>query len=309
MGEGAECDSYPIEDVKWAANLTSFFTEPRMSSLDVRWIHGSPDCALAADPPLQVHALDKDTYILRQSKCENFEAPFLYLLFGSKRALLLDTGAPGAGGRPLPLREFVDGLDAQWSALHHPAASFELVVAHSHGHGDHMAGDRQFAGRPRTRTVAAGVDKVSGFFGFADWPDGTGRFDLGRRELTLLAVPGHLDDHIAVYDAQTQILLTGDVFYPGFLFVNDRRAFRQSIARLADFLSQHPVSLLLGSHIEMSRAPGLAYDYGTTYQPFEHALELYPHHLLELHAATEAMGDDLVRKVFDDFVLEIGSPA
>ena len=100
---------------------------------------------------------------------------------------------------------------------------------------------------------------------------------------------------------RAQILLTGDVFYPGFLFVNDRRAFRQSIARLADFLAVHPVSMLLGCHIEMSRAPGLVYDYGTTYQPFEHALELHPRHLLELHAATEAMGDDLMRKVFDDF--------
>jgi hydroxyacylglutathione hydrolase len=276
-----------------------------MSSLDVRWIHGSPDCALATDPPLQVHALDKDTYILRQSKCENFEAPFLYLLFGTERALLLDTGAPGAGGRPLPLRPFVDGIIAQWEALHHPAASFELVVVHTHGHDDHMAGDSQFAGRPRTRVVPAGVAAVSSFFGFADWPNGRARFDLGERELTLLAVPGHLDDHIAVYDPRTRILLSGDVFYPGFLFVNDRRAFRQSIARLADFLAVHPVTMLLGCHIEMSRAPGLVYAYGTTYQPFEHALELYPHHLLELHAAIGAMGDDLTRKVFDDFILQV----
>lgn len=279
-----------------------------MSRLDVRWIHGSPDRALPSDPPFQVHPLDKDTYILRQSKRENFEAPFLYLLFGEERALLLDTGAPGAGGRPLPLRELVDGIIAQWAALHHPPASYELVVAHSHGHEDHVAGDGQFAGRPRTRVVATGVAAVAAFFGFAEWPNGTGRFDLGQRELTLLAVPGHLDDHIALYDAQTRILLSGDIFYPGFLFVNDRRAFRLSIARLADFLGRHPVSLLLGSHIEMSRAPRLVYDYGTTYQPFEHALELLPHHLLELHAATEAMGDDLQRKIFDDFVLEIGSP-
>ena len=280
-----------------------------MSSLDVHWIHGSPDCGLAADPPLQVHALDKDTYILRQSKCENFEAPFLYLLFGTERALLLDTGASGAGGRPLPLLPFVEGIIAQWKALHHPPASFELVVAHSHGHEDHVAGDGQFADRPQTRVVETGVAAVSSFFGFADWPHGTGRFDLGKRELTLLAVPGHLDDHVAVYDPRTLVLLSGDVFYPGFLFVNDPKAFRQSIARLADFVAGYPVGLLLGSHIEMSRAPRLVYAYGTTYQPFEHVLELFPHHLLELHAAMEAMGDDLTRKVFDDFVLEIGSPA
>jgi hydroxyacylglutathione hydrolase len=276
-----------------------------MSSLDVRWIHGSPDCARAAEPPLQVHALDKDTYILRQSKCENFEAPFLYLLFGTERALLLDTGAAGAGGRPLPLRAFVDGIIAQWQALHHPPPSFELVVAHSHGHGDHVAGDSQFAGRPQTRVVPTGVAAVSSFFGFAGWPDRTARFDLGHRELTLLAVPGHLDDHIAVYDPQAHILLSGDVFYPGFLFVHDRSAYRRSIARLVRFLAAHPVRHLLGAHIEMSRAPRLAYTYGTTYQPFEHVLELYPYHLLELHAAIELMGDDLARKVFADFILEV----
>jgi hypothetical protein len=45
-----------------------------------------------ADPSFQVHALDARTYILRQNKCHNFEAPFLYLLFGEHRALLLDPG-------------------------------------------------------------------------------------------------------------------------------------------------------------------------------------------------------------------------
>jgi glyoxylase-like metal-dependent hydrolase (beta-lactamase superfamily II) len=275
-----------------------------MSSLDVRWIHGSPDGDPAAEPPLQVYAFDKDTYILRQSKCQNFEAPFLYLLFGRERAILLDTGASGAGGRPLPVRAFVEGIVAQWKALHQPA-SFELVVAHTHGHEDHVAGDSQFAGRPETRLVPVGVNAVCRFFGFSSWPDGTATFDLGNRELTLLAVPGHLDDHIAVYDARAQILLNGDVFYPGFLFVNDPPAFRKSIARLADFVAKHPVRFLLGSHIEMSRSPGLDYAYGTTYQPFEHVLELVPHQLQELHAATETMGDRLTRKVFDDFILQV----
>lgn len=75
-----------------------------MPGLDVRWIHGAPDCALSADPPLQVYAYDKDTYILRQSKCTHFEAPFLYLLFGTEKALLIDTGAGG-----VPVRSVVQG--------------------------------------------------------------------------------------------------------------------------------------------------------------------------------------------------------
>jgi len=41
-----------------------------------------------------------DLYILRQSGCTDYEKPFVYLLFGKQRALLVDTGShhgkPGA---------------------------------------------------------------------------------------------------------------------------------------------------------------------------------------------------------------------
>jgi hydroxyacylglutathione hydrolase len=271
-----------------------------MPGLGVRWIHGAPDCAFSTDPPLQVHAFDKDTYILRQSKCTHFEAPFLYLLFGTDKALLIDTGA---GPETLPVRSVVEGIVEQWQAIHDRPA-LELVVAHSHGHEDHVAGDDQFRDQPRTTLVAPGVAAVEAFFGFRSWPEETVRFDLGERELTLLPVPGHLDDHIAVYDPRTRLMLSGDVLYPGFLYVRDGRAYRQSIARLARFTASHPVRWFLGAHIEMTRMKGLAYRSGTTYQPLEHTLELRPRHLAELHAAVERMGDELTRAVFDHFILE-----
>lgn len=40
-----------------------------------------------------MHAYSEHTVILRQNKSVHFEAPFLFLLFGNERALLLDTGA------------------------------------------------------------------------------------------------------------------------------------------------------------------------------------------------------------------------
>lgn len=272
--------------------------------LNVRWIHGSPDSALDSDPPLQVHAFDKDTYILRQNKYLHYEAPFLYLLFGTERALLLDTGA-GAPGRttPLPVGRVVQGVIDQWQAIH-DRPSLELVVAHSHSHGDHVAGDDQFTGQRRTRLVPWGEAAVRSFFGFEDWPNRPVSFDLGGRELTILAVPGHLNDHIAVYDPRTRIVLSGDTFYPGHLFVSDRRAYRQSIARLAEFACRQPVRFFLGGHVEMTSAPRLAYRYRTTYQPVEHVLQLQPRHLAELHTVTARMGDALTRRVFDHFILE-----
>ncbi len=249
-----------------------------------------------------MHAFDKDTYILRQSKCTSFEAPFLYLLFGTERALLLDTGAPPERGQ-LPLRAVVEGIIAQWQAIHE-RPSLELVVAHSHSHDDHVAGDEQFRDRPRTTLVEPGLAAVRSFFGITRWPEQTVRLDLGERNLSILPIPGHLDDHIGIYDPQTQILLSGDTLYPGFLYVSDHPAYRQSIARLARFAAGHPIRYLLGCHIEMTSTPGLAYRSGTTYQPVEHGLELFPRHLAALHSAIEEVGDDFGRRVFDDFILQ-----
>ena len=66
----------------------------------------------------------------------------------------------------------VDGLIDAWLARHRPDAdgAYELVVAHTHGHGDHVAGDASFADRPDTVVVGHDVDSVRTFFGFADWP-------------------------------------------------------------------------------------------------------------------------------------------
>src|SRR5215207_2977810 len=79
-------------------------------NLDVRWIHGSPSRRRQTDPPWQVHRYRDDTVIMRQSKDVTYEAPFTFLLFGTERALLLDTGAVNDD----LLRRIVDKLIAEW---------------------------------------------------------------------------------------------------------------------------------------------------------------------------------------------------
>ncbi|MEV0732178.1 hypothetical protein [Polymorphospora sp. NPDC050346] len=76
------------------------FTSPPAEgrSLDVRWIHGSESARHNTDPEIQVHAYDAHTVILRQNMAVNYEAPFLFLLFGNDRAVLLDTGATARRG-------------------------------------------------------------------------------------------------------------------------------------------------------------------------------------------------------------------
>src|SRR5215468_5784899 len=61
--------------------------------LGVTWIHGSSSAEGNADPAVQVHWHDPHTVLLRQSKAVHYEAPFLYLMFGARRAVLVDTGA------------------------------------------------------------------------------------------------------------------------------------------------------------------------------------------------------------------------
>lgn len=260
----------------------------------VHWIHGAPDCERSTDPPIQVVAYDDDTFILRQSKCVDFEAPFLYLLIGGDRALLHDTGATADGDR-FPLRRTVDELLAgrhQRGGNEPPA----LIVTHSHGHGDHHAGDVQFADLPAGSVAPIGADGVAAFFGIAEWPTGRTILDLGGRSIDVLPAPGHLADHIVLFDRSRGLLLTGDLLLPGTLTVRDWHACRESVRRLAAFCREsaadgRPVRHILGAHIEMSTRPGELYELGTTYQPDELPLPLTVEDLFALEGALEAAGD------------------
>src|SRR4029077_7138040 len=117
-------------------------------SLSVKWIHGSEPCTANADPPFQVYAFNDDTVILRENKCINYEGPFIYLLFGQEKVFMQDTGAAPAAnsGIAFPVRETVQKVIEDW-AKKHGKSRMQLVVTHSHAHGDHTGGDPQFAGQ------------------------------------------------------------------------------------------------------------------------------------------------------------------
>ncbi|MBB3693826.1 MBL fold metallo-hydrolase [Sphingomonas sp. BK580] len=257
------------------------------------WIDGT-----AEEPATQVQRIDPDTFVIRQSVRTNFEAPFLYLLFGRDRALLIDTGAGGLRVRPT-----VERLIASWRRAH-ANRPVRLIVAHSHGHGDHHAGDAEFAGRPDTRLVGLAPAAVATFFGIHDWPEQVGRYDLGGRVLRIIPTPGHEPAHIMVYDPRTRLLFSGDMLYPGRLYVpHDQTAvFRASADRLARFARRHPVRALLGAHIEMTRAPGQDYAMRAPAHPDEHGLALPPSAIDDLdRAVTTAPSVEIDRHA--DFIV------
>jgi hydroxyacylglutathione hydrolase len=274
---------------------------PAAGSLDVTWNHGARSKRAAAGPPIQVHRYDEHTVILRQSKSVHYEAPFLYLLFGNDRALLLDTGAT-AEPELFPLRETVDELIADWLARH-PRDRYELVVAHSHGHGDHVAADGQFAGRADTTVVAREVEAVQQFFGFDDWPAQIVPFDLGGRVLEITGSPGHHRAAVTIYDPWTGFLLTGDTVLPGRLYVDDAAVFLASMDRLVEFVRTRPVTQVMGGHIEMRRAPGRDFPLGATYQPGERPLQLGADRIAVIRDAATAIAGQRGVRAFDDFII------
>ena len=257
------------------------------ANLDVSWIHGSEAAKYNTDPDIQVHAYDEHTYILRQNMAVHYEAPFMFLLFGGSRALLLDTGAT-SDSRFFPLRRTVDAIIDGWLASQQHRGDYGLLVLHTHSHTDHTAADGQFADRPNTVIVGARRDAAWPYFGFADEPESVAEVDLGGRVLDCLATPGHHEAAVTYYDRYSGILLTGDTIYPGRLYVFDWPGFVRSIDRLAEWCARRPVTYLLGCHIEMTTTPGVDYPAGWSYQPDEPPLQLTTEHLKQVQATLKA---------------------
>jgi glyoxylase-like metal-dependent hydrolase (beta-lactamase superfamily II) len=224
------------------------------------------------------------SYVLRQNKCRHFEAPFLYLLVGDQRALLLDTGARAKGGAA-ELRATVDGLLQQHRT--EGAEALPLLVLHTHGHSDHTAGDAAFTSSSGTELVPAEPAAIQAAVGMVNWPHDQGRLDLGNRMLTVLAVPGHHEQSIAVYDDRTGWLLSGDTLFPGQIVVKDWPAYRASVQKLTEFAAQMPVTEILGGHIERA-ADGSPYPIGLPHHPDEAALPFGVADLQALNAALAA---------------------
>ena len=259
------------------------------------WIDGTT----ASEPEMQVQRINADTFVIRQSVRTNFEAPFLYLLFGRSRVLLIDSGAGG-----LKIRPVIDQLIAEWQARN-GNRPIHLVVAHSHGHGDHHAGDDEFRDRPDTDIVGLKPDQVAAFFHLADWPNQTARYDLGDRVLDIIPTPGHQPAHIMVYDARTRLLFSGDTLYPGRIYVpvDQFAVFRASADRIAAFASRHPIRAVLGAHIEMTTTAGQDYPMQAPAHPSEHGLALLPQEIFELQRAAEDAKSPPVIDRHADFIV------
>ncbi|MBL4617776.1 MAG: MBL fold metallo-hydrolase [Robiginitomaculum sp.] len=253
----------------------------------------------AKEPAFHVQQIDTNTIAIRQSLRTTLEAPFMYLVFGKKKALLIDTGVEGVN-----IRVEIDKQIENWLART-GQNSISLVVMHTHGHGDHVGGDTAFESRPDTVVIGHSLESVTNFFGFGNKPTQPISFNLGNRTVELLLTPGHHPSHIMVFDETTGILFSGDVIYPGRLYFQCGRIqeFTSSINRIASFANTHNIKWLLGGHIEMKKQAGITFSSGKISRTGEHLLELPVSIITEIKNGLNEMAGEPRVTQFNEFVL------
>ena len=215
----------------------------------------------------EVYKLPGDVYAIAEP--QQFQEVNFFLIIGSERALLLDTGMGICKIEPL-IRELYDG---------------EILTVNCHCHFDHIGNNYLFqpvhvfnhplalrtAARGLTREqVGAEADADMFQFGYPEGFDPEEYhippytvnhiedghiFDLGNRKIRVFHTPGHSEDHIVLYDGKNKILFTGDMVYLGALYTHfDNPVFghgniydyRDSLIRVRDAIS--PESRLYCSH-------------------------------------------------------------
>ena len=287
--------------VLWTAFITLFTPYLFASTLETgtlpaQWASWEEDCENMPDH--EIHPYNEDFYIIRQSGCLSFEKPFMYLIFGSEKAILFDTGAEADSS----IAEDVFSIIKEWSEQQNK--DVELIVTHTHSHPDHIAGDRQFKNIENVVFVRPSRSATKEFFGITEWPTQIVEYDLGDRVIDIIPIPGHDVNSIAVYDRKTGILLTGDSLLPGNVYVSyGLDLFTESTLRMVNFTKDKPVTHILGAHINSTVIPFTSYLIGTKHQPDEHQLQLGRAHLLEQLEALKSMEGKLKAIKLRDFTM------
>ncbi len=184
---------------------------------------------------------------------------FSYLIVGTERALLFDTG-PGVRD----IRPVVRSLTA-----------LPVLALPSHLHFDHVGNLARFAqvalpdlpllrAQARNGRIRLGRYQHLGFvegseppeFAVTRWIAPGEGIDLGGRTLTMLGMPGHTPDSVVLADRAADRLFAGDFIYPSeiyaFLPGADLAVYAASAQRLAGRLG--PATAVYGAH-GCERAP------------------------------------------------------
>lgn len=214
-----------------------------------------------SDPWFEVYRIRPGIFAIYEP--HQFEEVISYLILGKQKALLFDTGMGISN-----IRKVVEEL-----------TPLPVSVLNSHTHNDHVGDNWRFSDiygmdTDFTRANARGSkedaqaeiadDEIcgqlpSGFnprqyssrpFHISHWLHDGDSIDLGARTIKIIATPGHTPDSIALLDEKNGLLFTGDMFYPGPIYLyrpeTDLEAYVASMKKLAALAPK--LQLLLPSH-------------------------------------------------------------
>jgi glyoxylase-like metal-dependent hydrolase (beta-lactamase superfamily II) len=221
------------------------------------------------DPWFEVYKIRPGVFAIYEP--HQSEEVISYLVLGTKKALLFDTGMGISN-----IRKLVEGL-----------TTLPVSVVNSHTHNDHVGDNWRFTDiygmdTDFTRANAKGSradaqaeivpgeicgELPAGFnpqdyttkpFHISHWMHDGDKIDLGGRILQVIATPGHTPDSISLLDEKNGLLFTGDTFYPGPIFLyrpeTDLDAYVASVKRLAALAPK--LKLLLPAHNVPVAEPG-----------------------------------------------------
>ncbi len=204
-------------------------------------------------------------------EANQFQEAISYLIVGSERALLFDTGLG-----MVPIRPVVEEL-----------TKLPIRVLNSHTHYDHVGGNAEFeqvlavdtpytkanqrgflhpelAGEVATGSFCHGAPAGLDTAGFRTKPwqptqlvaDGD-TIDLGGRRLEIIQVPGHTPDAVALLDRSNGLLWTGDSYYDATIWLyvpeTDLDHYEQSLEKLVTLAPA--LTRLLPAHNTISADP------------------------------------------------------
>lgn len=208
-----------------------------------------------------VEELDPRTFAIGEPRYE--QQNWSYLLVGTARALLFDTGsylgditgvvarrAPGPLS-VLPSHMHYDHLGNVTRFAHVVLPDLEVLRACAEG-GRVTPPEWLFLGAHENRT-APGIE-------VKEWLAPDGWIDLGGRRVQLLHTPGHSPDSVALWEPERDRLLAADYLYRGPLYAQTPGA------SLADYLATArrlcaitgPATAIFGAHADAPTAPRLA---------------------------------------------------
>ncbi|MGY3749314.1 MBL fold metallo-hydrolase [Vagococcus acidifermentans] len=216
-----------------------------------------------------------DTHTWAISENSHWEQPRSYLLTGSERALLIDSGT-GIGS----IRQIVSGL-----------TRLPVLVTSTHVHWDHIGGHDEFS------DIAVFEEEVPWLTGHFPLtlaavkhellkepfvpPEGfdidtyqlpccdkqtlqmfsdNACIELGGWQIRVIHTPGHSPGHVCFYEEERGYLFTGDLIYRGKLDVYYPSTNPQDFSRSVRKIAKLPVSCVFPGHFDTCLPSGIIQD-------------------------------------------------